>query len=178
VSIVVVVFGLPGSGKSTVARRLASRLRAEWISSDAIRVELGLRGDYRKETIAAVYREMMSRGERVLEAGGSLVLDGSFSNRRFRAQARELAKAAGVPLALVRMVADEKTTLARVGRERKLTEAGPEAYRLLRRNFDPVEEEHLTLDSSATGVRRLLAEALRYLARIEGPFGELAARRR
>jgi hypothetical protein len=83
-----------------------------------------------------------------------------------------------VPLALVRMVADEKTTLARVGRKRKLTEAGPEAYRLLRRNFDPVEQEHLKLDSSATGVGRLLAEALRYLATIEGPGGELAERRR
>jgi predicted kinase len=175
---VVVVFGLPGSGKSTVARRLAGRLRAEWISSDAVRVERGLRGDYRKETIAAVYREMMARGERVLEAGGSVVLDGSFSDRRFRAQARALADAAGVPLALIRMVADETTTLVRVGRKRKLTEAGPKAYRLLRRNFDPVEQEHLTLDSSTTGVGRLLAETLRYLATIEGPGGELAERRR
>jgi predicted kinase len=175
---VVVVFGLPGSGKSTVARRLAGRLRAEWISSDALRVERGLRGDYRKETIAAVYRDMMGRAERALSAGGSVVLDGSFSNRRFRAQARQLADAAGVPLALVRMVADEQTSLARVGRKRELTEAGPAAYRLLRRNFDPVEEEHLMLDSSTANVGRLLAEALRYLATIEGRGGELAARRR
>jgi predicted kinase len=175
---VVVVFGLPGSGKSTVARRLAARLRAEWISSDAIRVERGLRGDYRKESIAAVYREMMTRAERVLGAGGSVVLDGSFSNQSFRGQARALAESAGVPLALIRLVADEETTLARVSRKRKLTEAGPAAYRLLRRNFAPVEEQHLTLDSSTTGVGRLLAEALRYLARIEGPGGELAARRR
>lgn len=159
----VVVFGLPGSGKSTMAVRLARHLEAVWISSDAIRVERGLSGDYSKESIAAVYREMMIRARRHLADGAKVVLDGSFSNRRFRRQARELAESCVVPLSLIHMVANERTSLRRVGRRRRLTEAGPEAYRLLRQNFDPVEGEHLTLDSSTTRVKGLLEQALRYL---------------
>ncbi|MEX2543359.1 MAG: AAA family ATPase [Trueperaceae bacterium] len=159
----VVVFGLPGSGKSTMAVRLARRLEAVWISSDAIRGERGLSGDYSKESIAAVYREMMTRAGSHLTDGAKVVLDGSFSNRRFRQQARELAGSHGVPLALIHMVADDRVTLRRVGRRRRLTEAGPEAYQLLKRNFDPIEEEHLTLDSSKTRVKGLLKQALHYL---------------
>lgn len=162
-ALVVVVFGLPGSGKSTVAVRLARRLEAVWISSDAIRVERGLTGNYSKESIAAVYREMMLRAGRHLGEGTTVVLDGSFSNRRFRRQAQELAETAGVPLALIHMVANERTTLRRVGRRRRLTEAGPDAYRLLQHNFDPIEGEHLRLDSSKMRVKGLLERALSFL---------------
>lgn len=162
----VVVFGLPGSGKSTVAGRLARRLGATWLSSDAIRVEQGLQGDYSKEAIGAVYQEMMTRAREALTSGVTVVLDGSFSSRNFRARAAEMAESIGVPLALIRMVADEQTSLQRVGRRRKLTEAGPEAYRLLERNFDPVEGSYLTLDSSRAPLKETLREALRYCGAI------------
>lgn len=160
----IVVCGLPGSGKTALAKRLARELKASWISSDAVRSECGLRGDYSKESIAAVYREMMARAEAVLRLRSRVVLDGSFGSSRFRDQARQLTVAAGVPLALIRMVADEETTLRRVGRRRKLTEAGPEAYRLLKEHFDPVESPHLELDSSRTSHKRLLKKALKYVS--------------
>jgi predicted kinase len=162
-SLIAVVFGLPGSGKSTLARRLARRIGAQWISSDAIRVERGLRGDYRKASIAAVYAEMMARARSSLSQGRAVVLDGSFSSRDFREAARLLAQEAGARLALIRMVANEETTLARVGRKRLLTEAGPAAYRLLKDHFDPIEGEHLVLDSSQTDLGPLLARAEEYL---------------
>jgi predicted kinase len=166
--LLVLVCGLPGSGKSTVARRLAARLNAAWISSDAVRAERGLRGEYGRESIAAVYGEMMARAARRLGEGGNVVLDGSFSSRRFREQALMLAGPSGVRWALILLVADEETALRRVSRKRQLTEAGPGVYHLLKEHFDPVEGEHLRLDSSTASVGQLLAEATRYLQRVEG----------
>jgi predicted kinase len=162
-SLIVVVFGLPGSGKSTLARRLARRVGAQWISSDAIRTERGLRGDYRKDSIAAVYEEMLQVARSGLSDGRTVVIDGSFSSRSFREAVRELANDTGARLRLIRMVADEETALARVGRKRALSEAGPEAYRLLREKFDPVEGDHLMLDSSRADVGKLLRRAVLYL---------------
>jgi predicted kinase len=162
-SLIVVVFGLPGSGKSTLARRLARRVGAEWISSDAIRTDRGLRGDYRKDSIAAVYEEMLKVARSGLSNGRHVVVDGSFSSRSFREAVRELASDTGARLKVIRMVADEETTLARVGRKRVHSEAGPEAYRLLKENFDPVQGDHLMLDSSRANVGTLLRRAVRYL---------------
>ena len=160
----ILVFGLPGSGKSTLAHRLAKRLSGLSLNSDVLRTELGLKGDYRMETIAAVYEEMMRRARHALDEGGTVVLDGSFSNRRFREQAQTMASETGASLALIYMVADEKTTLRRVGSKRKVSEAGPEAYELLKRHFEPVEGEHLRLDSSKARIGRLLDEAAAYVS--------------
>lgn len=160
----ILVFGLPGSGKSTLAHRLAKRLGALSLNSDLLRAELGLKGDYRMETIATVYEEMMRRARLPLEEGGTVVLDGSFSNRRFREQARTVAREAAANLFLIHMVANEEITLRRVGRKRKVSEAGPEAYELLKRNFQPVEGDHLRLDSSYAPIGRLLAEAAAYVS--------------
>lgn len=158
------VFGLPGSGKSTLAQRLSQRIGATWLSSDVLRAERGLQGDYRMESITAVYDEMMDRARQSLELAHSVVLDGSFSNRRFREQANELVREADVNLLLIHMVADEATTLRRVGRKRKLSEAGPEAYALLKDRFQPVEGEHLRLDSSRTTLKQLLTKAVDYVS--------------
>lgn len=134
------------------------------LNSDVLRAELELKGDYRMESIAKVYEEMMRRAWPPLEQGGTVVLDGSFSNRRFREQAHTMALEAGAKLILVHMVADEETTLQRVGRKREVSEAGPEAYELLKRNFQPVEGEHLRLDSSRDPIARLVAEAAAYVS--------------
>lgn len=157
------VFGLPGSGKSTLAVRLAKRLRASSFSSDVLRGELGLKGDYRMETIATVYQEMLERARVALGVGDTVVVDGSFSNRGFREQAQAVAEEAGARLVLIHMVANEGTTLERVGRKRKVSEAGPEAYSLLKEHFQPVEGEHLRLDSSETPVWHLVARAADYV---------------
>lgn len=161
---VVLVAGLPGSGKSYFAERLAARLGGRWLASDVVRADLGLRGRYERDDIDRVYEELLRRGTEAARAGVPPVLDATFSSRRYRARARAAAAAAGLPLRLIRVVADEPTTLRRVARAREHSEAGPEVYRLLERHFDPVEGPHLTLDSSAEDVEAMLAEAVAWLA--------------
>lgn len=158
----VLVCGLPGSGKSTLARGLADATGALWIASDAVRQETGRRGDYRGEAIDAVYRAMMERADGALAAGRSVLLDATFSSRRFRGWARDVAQRRGARFLLVRAVADEPTTLARLGRRRELSEAGPSTYTLLKDRFDRIDEPHVVVDtgsrSPAEALERTLAE--------------------
>lgn len=158
------ICGLPGSGKSTLAERLAPRLGAERFSSDQLRAELGLRGDYGDAAIDTVYRELVARATRASAAGRRVVLDATFSSARHREAALSGAERVGARSSVVEVTADEATTLKRVDRQRRFSEAREGAYRLLRGRFDPITQPHLTLDSSTKGVETLVEAVVAYLA--------------
>ena len=158
------ICGLPGSGKSTLAERLAPRLGADRFSSDRLRTELGLRGDYGDAAIDTVYRELVSRATRASAAGRPVVLDATFSSVRHREAALTAAERVGARSSVVEVTADEATTLERVGRRRRFSEAREGVYRLLQGRFDPISQPHPTLDSSTEGVATLVAAVEAYLA--------------
>jgi hypothetical protein len=99
----VLIGGLPGTGKSTLADGIADALGATVIRSDEVRKELaGLRPDerapaefgeglYRPAATAATYGELMRRAEIALALGEGVVLDASWTAERWRADARAVA---------------------------------------------------------------------------------------
>jgi uncharacterized protein len=99
----VLIGGLPGTGKSTLAAGFAAALGAMELRSDEVRKELaGLRPDqpapaefgeglYRPAATAATYHELLRRTEVALAFGEVVVLDASWNSERWRAEAREVA---------------------------------------------------------------------------------------
>jgi predicted kinase len=98
---VVLVGGLPGTGKTSVARGLAARTGAVVLSSDEVRRELDVpvagpapgvdEGRYSPEARRAVYDELLDRAELRLRQGESVVLDASWSGAGARRRARAIA---------------------------------------------------------------------------------------
>ncbi len=153
--------GLPGSGKTTYAARLARELPAVRFSPDEWMVAL-----HGTNPPAATFRAELAKVldliwlhvERVLAAGTDVVFDGGFWRRAERDAARARAAAFGVscqlyvfacPVSLAR-----ERTLAR-------TAALPpgalvitaETFDLLQRELEPVgaDERHILVDTSETG---------------------------
>jgi len=101
--------GLSGSGKSTVARKLAPALGAApgavILRSDEIRKRQAGLGPteaapptaYGAAADAAVFDELFSVAETLLRAGRSVVLDATFMRLELRARAEAVAAAAGAP---------------------------------------------------------------------------------
>ena len=99
----VLVGGLPGTGKTTLAGKLADRLGAVVLSTDRLRKELaGLdpavpapagygQGIYTPEWTGRTYAELCLRAAALLGRGESVVLDASFSRSRDRDLAAEVA---------------------------------------------------------------------------------------
>ncbi|WP_332839067.1 bifunctional aminoglycoside phosphotransferase/ATP-binding protein [Nocardia bovistercoris] len=106
----VLVGGLPGTGKSTVAAELAAATGATALSSDHVRRELLATGEldgtpgsfgaglYSPDNKARVYRELLIRAEQRLESGVSVVLDASWIEADERTHARDLAVRVGADL--------------------------------------------------------------------------------
>lgn len=57
---IVIVFGLPGSGKSYFATRLSEKLRAEYVSSDRVRNTMYAYKTYSEKEKPEVYEDMLA----------------------------------------------------------------------------------------------------------------------
>jgi predicted kinase len=71
---IVIVTGLPGSGKSYFASRLASMLDADYINSDRIRKNLFTQRTYSEEEKLKVYEEMLLQMRKAVENNNNVVL--------------------------------------------------------------------------------------------------------
>ena len=102
--LIVVVFGLMGSGKSSRSRALAAALSWPVIHSDAVRktlaglkptdrvaVEFG-QGIYGEDFSTRTYDEMLRQAQAHLAAGHNVILDGSYKRVEERDRVRRLAR--------------------------------------------------------------------------------------
>ena len=110
----VLVGGLPGTGKTVLAGALAGRLGFTVLSSDRIRKELaGVpaeqscaapwgAGIYTAAWTERTYRELLRRAGRLLALGESVIADASWASPRQRAAAAALARGAHADLVPLR----------------------------------------------------------------------------
>jgi predicted kinase len=125
----VLVGGLPGVGKSTVAGGLADRIGAAVFRTDRIRQQFSFlgadeptaaayrTGPYEPEVTEATYRALLDDARAVLERGQSVVLDASWSDAALRGLATELANDMRADLTQLHCVAPEPVAAQRL-RER------------------------------------------------------------
>lgn len=145
----VVVCGLPGVGKSTVAGTIAERVDGELLRTDVVRKELFADPEYTTEETREVYGELLRRGRRTVERGGRAVLDGTFRRRTHRQRARELSETLAVEFSLVKVECPPDVVAERLRRrEDDPSDADFEVYTMLRERFDPVSMDHVTVDNS------------------------------
>ena len=159
----VVVCGLPGVGKTTVAGMVADRLGVEPLRTDVVREELFPEPTYTDEERRAVYEALFDRARPRLDRGEDVVLDGTFAAATHRDRARGLAAAAGVDHRLVRVTCEESVVRERIAdRTDDASDADFGVYRTFERAFDPVTGEHATVDNSGErdAVRRQVAALL------------------
>ncbi|MEU5879969.1 AAA family ATPase [Spirillospora sp. NPDC047279] len=110
----ILVGGLPGTGKSTLAGAVADRLGATLISSDRTRKELGGlpaehsaaapygTGLYDRESTGRTYSVLLDRARRLLGLGETVVLDASWTDAGHRQDAEALAAAVDADLVAMR----------------------------------------------------------------------------
>jgi hypothetical protein len=101
---VVVVMGLAGTGKTSMARAVAGELGLRVLSTDAVRQELfgsekGVtgygEGAYRPEANQRTYQTVVERGRGLVAEEGGVALDGTFLRDEDRMAVRHMASSAG-----------------------------------------------------------------------------------
>lgn len=110
---VVLVSGVSGSGKSTVAALIGALLGARVLATDLFR-PTGDETRYSEDARLAVYDAMMDAALPDLQSGKPVVLDGTFLANAQRERAARLAERTGVPLVLVEVMIDVEVALDRI----------------------------------------------------------------
>ncbi|NKY59375.1 bifunctional aminoglycoside phosphotransferase/ATP-binding protein [Nocardia flavorosea] len=149
----VLVGGLPGTGKSSLAVGLAEHTDAAVLSSDTIRAELRAAGEivgesgiyghgaYSPENKQRVYTELLNRARTLLDSGRSVILDASWGDATERRRAHTLARRTGARFAALRCVCPAPVTAERIRRRRNDTsEATPRIAATLADAADPWPE--------------------------------------
>jgi aminoglycoside phosphotransferase family enzyme/predicted kinase len=166
----VLVGGLPASGKSTLAARLADRLGWALLRSDEIRKDLaGLAHDspapaapgeglYRPKLVESAYREMLRRARLALERGVSVILDATWREERMREAARRLAEATCADLIELRCTAPRSMLRRRLaGRKPRTAMASDATLEVLdKMDFQPWPHA-IKMDTSVRPSRSLAA---------------------
>ena len=162
--------GLPGTGKSTLARAMADRLKAAILDKDRVRGALfsGALTDYSAEQDQLCMRAILEAAAYLTERRRVDYI--FFDGRTFSTQAQIedvllAAARAGVRWRIVQVtcadaVAEER--LARSDPNHPAKNRDPSLYRTIKQHFEPIQQAKLQVDTTP-GVDKVLKEVEAYL---------------
>jgi predicted kinase len=160
---VIIVFGLPGSGKSYFASRLAADLKALYVSTDELRLKLIPKRKYTDAEKALVYDSVEAMMADALRDKKPIVLDGTFYKESLRKKFEHTAGKFNEKIIYIEVTAPEGIIEDRLKQPRQYSEADYAVYLLLKKQFEPLLQDHLVLISSNNTISSMLRKAVRYI---------------
>ncbi len=165
---IVVMAGLPGTGKSTLARGLAEELGGVVLNKDALRADLfGKFVEYSTEQDDFVQDFMLGAAEYLLVRHPELIVffDGRTFSRTYQIKSViDTAERLGTPWRIIECVCKESIAKKRIkkGHRHPAKNRTVELYLKIRDSFEAIEYSKLVVDTSSE-MDRALAEARSYL---------------
>jgi predicted kinase len=161
--ILILIGGLPGSGKTYFAEQLAAKTGFVYLGSDKVRKSVGASGKYTVHDKLSVYLEMKKMAGDHLSHQKNVIIDATFSRQEMRDIFIGLAKRKAASLLLIWVHAQESVIRDRLMKPRKDSEADFAIYQKIKEEFEPVDMPCLHLESTQTNIEQMLSRALYYL---------------
>ena len=160
---IIVVLGLPGTGKSYFAEKLSNRLDAVHINSDRLRNALRARGKYTIGDKLHIYQIMAEKAGQALNQGKSVIVDATFYKRMMIDLFLRLAKDHASRIRFIKIEAHETLVQERLRKPRIDSEADFEVYLKIKREFEELQVPYLALRSEEHNIHTMIESALHYI---------------
>jgi hypothetical protein len=167
--VLIMMSGLPGSGKSYLSQRLAQQLPAVVVESDRVRKVLFPQPTYSGQESTVVHRTCQEVMRRLLRKGVRVVFDATNLVEFQREILYNLADRSSARLLVVRTVAPEQVVQERLERRKDSIEGASDAdwrvYRRMSKREQKIRRTHLCIDTSHDiddAVRKVMRAVRRY----------------
>lgn len=155
----ILIAGLPGSGKTYFAKRLAPALGAAYFSTDIMRKTKAPDRTYTHAEKTSVYHELLDRFQHALRSAQTVVMDATFYREDIRDEFERAAKAAMARVVWIEVRADEALIRTRLAQPREDSDADFTVYQKLKAEYEPITQPHLVLYSDHNDVAAMITQA-------------------
>jgi len=168
--VIILVSGLPGTGKSYFCRRLAERLPFIILESDALRKKMFPRPSYTAAESVSLFRVIHYLIEELLQKGVSLILDATNLVERHRKTIYNIAERAHARVILIRVAAPPELVQKRLQSRKKqpgtsdYSDADWAVYQKMKATAERISRRHYTVNTSGDitpVIDRIVMEASR-----------------
>jgi predicted kinase len=162
----VIVCGLPGTGKTTVAKNIAPLIDATILSTDKIRKELFTAPSYWRQERRLVYEVLMLLAQYLHEAKVNCILDATFNAERSRKEIIRRLSLKPEEFSIIECICQENIIFSRLkDRKDDYSDADISVYNKMKKIFEPITQPHIIIDTSDNLLNQKSAEIVKVLKR-------------
>jgi predicted kinase len=157
--VLVLISGLPGTGKTYFAGQLSERLPFITLESDALRLILNPNPTYGKAESTRLFSAIHLLCERLLKEGHSVIVDATNLIESHRQHFYDIADRTESRLVIVRVEAPEPVVKERLAARAKEPDGKSDAdwkiYLMMKKSVDKIKRKHYSVDTSLDYKNRL-----------------------
>jgi predicted kinase len=160
---IVIVSGLPATGKTYFSESLAEFIQAKFINTDSEREKLDLPQDNTVEINQKVYEQVLKEMAAQIQYKKKVVVEGIFHKEKTRSMFMKKARELHQKVFFIEIKAGDYTVHERLKKRPDYTDADYKVYLQSKSEYEPVYYPHLVLWSDDQDVDEMVEKANVYI---------------
>jgi predicted kinase len=161
--LIIVICGLPGTGKTFLSNKLSSYVNATVLSTDKIRKELFEKPSYTQWERTLIYDVLFLLAKYLHSSGISCILDGTFNMEKSRSEVKEILNLRDDQFHIIECKCPEDIILTRLLlRKDDYSDANVSIYLKMKKIYEPVRQNHLTINT-AKPIDKIIERIVKYI---------------
>jgi predicted kinase len=161
--LIVLICGLPGTGKTFLSNKLSQYLNSTVLSTDKIRKELIQKPTYTPWERALIYDVLFLLAKYLHSSGINCILDGTFNMEKSRREIKDLLNLTNDQFYIIECICPEDLIVTRLLlRKDDYSDATVSIYLKMKKIYEPVRQKHISINTSKS-VYKNIDRILRYI---------------